>query len=70
MCQANNHGWRSIPRLYGPVKSHYCTIIPQLNAMHSHDNSCMDKYLPLNHALQTANKILELTIAADKDDCP
>ena len=27
MCQANNHGWQSIPRLHRPVKSHYCTII-------------------------------------------
>ena len=26
MCQANNHGWRAIPRLHCPVKSHSCTI--------------------------------------------
>ena len=26
MCQANNHGWRSIPGLHRPVKSRYCTI--------------------------------------------
>ena len=27
MCEANNHGWRSIPRMQRPIKSHYCTII-------------------------------------------
>ena len=27
MCQANNHGWQSIPRLHRPIKSHYSTII-------------------------------------------
>ena len=26
VCQANNHGWWSIPRLHCPIKSHYCTI--------------------------------------------
>ena len=26
MCQANNHGWWSIPRLHRPIKSHYCII--------------------------------------------
>ena len=36
MCQANNHGWRSISRLHHLVKSHYFPIITHLVGVIGH----------------------------------